>query len=92
MHDEQRVRAARHYAEEAGVVLAGLGLAPAYGKLLGGDDAPGADRLRITRDFYAFVEREMPRLVERFESEYAGGTAEHSGGTTVHPGKGDADG
>ncbi|SCL68460.1 MarR family protein [Micromonospora citrea] len=40
--------------------------------VVGGEDAPGAERLRVMRDFYAFVEREMPRLVERFEAEYAG--------------------
>ena len=28
--------------------------------LVGGEDAPRADRLRVTRDFYAFVERELP--------------------------------
>ncbi|MGW4498003.1 GbsR/MarR family transcriptional regulator [Micromonospora sp. NPDC004336] len=145
----------RHYAEDAAVVLGGLGLPPAYGKLLGwllicdppwqtsaqlaealglskgsvstgmrlletsglarrvpvpghrghayevrpdaiiriaadatkfrafrelmergltvvgGEDVPGADRLRVMRDFYAFVEREVPKLVERFEAEYA---------------------
>ncbi|MER6754113.1 MarR family transcriptional regulator [Micromonospora echinofusca] len=146
--------AQRHYAEEAAVVLSGLGLPPAYGKLLGwllvcdppwqtsaqlaeglglskgsvstgmrmletsglarrvpvpghrghayevrpdaiiriaadaakfrvfrqlmeqgltvvgGEDAPGSERLRVMRDFYAFVEREVPKLVERFEAEY----------------------
>lgn len=148
------VSAQRHYAEEAAVVLSGLGLPPAYGKLLGwllvcdppwqtsaqlaeglglskgsvstgmrmletsglarrvpvsghrghayevrpdaiiriaadatkfrvfrqlmeqgltvvgGEGAPGSERLRVMRDFYAFVEREMPKLVERFEAEY----------------------
>ena len=37
--------------------------------VLGGEEAPGAARLAYTRDFYAFMEREMPRLVERFRSE-----------------------
>jgi DNA-binding transcriptional ArsR family regulator len=44
----------------------------------GGEDSPRADRLRVTRDFYAFIERELPKLVARFESEY--------------PEKGEADG
>jgi DNA-binding MarR family transcriptional regulator len=146
------ITAERRYAEEAAVVLAGMGLPPAYGKLLawllicdpaaqsgtelsaalglskgsvsagtrmlessglvrrvampgrrgtfyemapdaimraagsekftlfrelmqrgldviGGEDAPGAERLRTTRDFYAFIEREMPLLIERFRRE-----------------------
>jgi DNA-binding transcriptional ArsR family regulator len=35
-------------------------------------DQPGgrAERLRQTRDFYAFVERELPELVRRFKTEY----------------------
>ena len=37
--------------------------------LLGGERAPGADRVRHTRDFYAFIEREFPKLVARFNSE-----------------------
>jgi DNA-binding Lrp family transcriptional regulator len=144
----------RRYAEEAGVVLAGMGLPPAYGKLLGwllicdpprqtsaelaealnlskgsvsagmrmleksglarrvpipgrrghayemspeaiiriaadptqfrrfrelmehglqvigGEEGPRARRLRITRDFYAFIERELPKLTERFIRDY----------------------
>jgi hypothetical protein len=39
---------------------------------VGGEDAPGSERLRVMRDFYAFVEREVPKLVERFEAEYTG--------------------
>jgi DNA-binding transcriptional regulator GbsR (MarR family) len=38
--------------------------------LLGGQDAPRARRLRRNRDFYAFIERELPLLVERFQAEY----------------------
>lgn len=38
-------------------------------KVVGGEDAPGAERLRTTRDFYAFMEREIPALVERFRRE-----------------------
>ena len=37
---------------------------------LGGPDSPRADRLRVTRDFYAFIEREVPKLVERFRAEF----------------------
>lgn len=39
-------------------------------KVVGGEDAPGAERLRTTRDFYAFMEREIPFLVERFRNEH----------------------
>ena len=38
-------------------------------KVVGGDDAPGAERLRLNRDFYAFLETEVPRLIERFKQE-----------------------
>jgi DNA-binding transcriptional regulator GbsR (MarR family) len=38
--------------------------------LIGHEDAPRARRLRHMRDFYAFMERELPRLVERFKAEY----------------------
>jgi DNA-binding transcriptional regulator GbsR (MarR family) len=39
-------------------------------ELLGGENAPGADRLAYSRDFYAFIEREIPKLVERFKREH----------------------
>lgn len=38
--------------------------------LIGDPDAPEAARLRITRDFYAFIERELPELVERFTRDH----------------------
>ncbi|SCL22829.1 MarR family protein [Micromonospora inyonensis] len=37
--------------------------------LVGDPDAPGAERLRVMRDFYAFIERELPALVTRFQAE-----------------------
>lgn len=37
--------------------------------LLGGEHAPGTERVRVMRDFYAFVERELPTLVARFQAE-----------------------
>jgi DNA-binding MarR family transcriptional regulator len=37
-------------------------------EIVGGADAPGAERLRVMRDFYAFIERELPTLVARFEA------------------------
>ena len=37
--------------------------------VLGGPDAPGGERLRTTRDFYAFLEVEVPKLIERFQTE-----------------------
>jgi len=38
-------------------------------EVVGGEDAPGAERLRLNRDFYAFIEVEVPKLVERFKRE-----------------------
>lgn len=35
-----------------------------------GDDPERGRRLRRGRDFYAFLNRELPKLVERFEAEY----------------------
>jgi DNA-binding MarR family transcriptional regulator len=40
--------------------------------VLGGEAAPGAERLRTTRDFYAFIETEMPKLIRRFQDEQKG--------------------
>jgi hypothetical protein len=45
----------------------------------GGEDAPGAERLRQTRDFYAFVERELPNVVARFKREYPAKEAKNDG-------------
>ncbi|AGZ40046.1 GbsR/MarR family transcriptional regulator [Actinoplanes friuliensis] len=41
-------------------------------EVIGGEQAPGADRLRTTRDFYAFIEAEMPKLIDRFRTEQRG--------------------
>jgi DNA-binding MarR family transcriptional regulator len=41
-------------------------------EVVGGEDAPGAERLRVTRDFYAFLEVEMPKLIQRFQDEQKG--------------------
>ncbi len=41
-------------------------------EVVGGEDAPGAERLRTTRDFYAFLEVEVPKLVDRFQAEQRG--------------------
>jgi hypothetical protein len=38
--------------------------------VVGDERAPRADRLRRTRDFYAFIIGELPGLVERFRSEH----------------------
>jgi len=37
--------------------------------VLGGENGPRAERLRRTRDFYAFLEREFPRLVQAFRDQ-----------------------
>jgi DNA-binding transcriptional regulator GbsR (MarR family) len=39
--------------------------------VLDDQDSPRAERLRETRDLYAFLERELPGLMERFRAEYA---------------------
>ena len=41
-------------------------------EVLGGEDAPGGERLRTTRDFYAYLEVELPRLIDRFQTEQRG--------------------
>ena len=38
--------------------------------VLGDEDSPRAERLRETRDLYAFLERELPGLMARFRAEY----------------------
>jgi hypothetical protein len=45
--------------------LMALGLAT-----IGDPDSPRADRLRETHDLYAFLEQELPPLMERFRTEY----------------------
>jgi DNA-binding MarR family transcriptional regulator len=37
--------------------------------LLGDDHGPRSRRVRTTRDFYAFIERELPKLIKQFKSE-----------------------
>jgi DNA-binding MarR family transcriptional regulator len=39
-------------------------------KVLGGEDVPGAERLRVTRDFYAYIEVELPKLIDRFKTDH----------------------
>jgi hypothetical protein len=38
-------------------------------RLIGEESTPRAERLRANRDFSAFMERELPRLIERFQDE-----------------------
>jgi DNA-binding transcriptional regulator GbsR (MarR family) len=38
-------------------------------ELIGDENSPRARRLALTRDFYAFISRELPRLVARFHQE-----------------------
>jgi predicted transcriptional regulator len=44
------------------------------GLALVSDDGGRAERLRVTRDFYAFIEREVPRLIQQFKQDYEGGS------------------
>jgi DNA-binding transcriptional regulator GbsR (MarR family) len=39
-------------------------------EVLGGEDVPGAERLRVSRDFYAFLEVELPKLIDRFKQDH----------------------
>jgi DNA-binding MarR family transcriptional regulator len=34
------------------------------------EGSPRARRLRVSRDFYAFIEREVPKLLDQFKREY----------------------
>jgi DNA-binding transcriptional regulator GbsR (MarR family) len=65
MTDDAFIRAARSEQFTRFRELMENGLA-----LIGDDTAPRAQRLRKTRDFYAFLEREIPALFDRFEAEY----------------------
>jgi len=42
-------------------------------EVVGGEHTERSRRLRQTRDFYAFMEREVPALVQRFMTEYGEG-------------------
>ncbi len=42
--------------------------------LLDNPEGERGARLRAARDFYAYVEREVPKLIERFRAEQQGGT------------------
>jgi DNA-binding MarR family transcriptional regulator len=46
--------------------------------VVGGERAPSADRLRTTRDFYAFMEREIPLAIERFRTEQESKRVNHT--------------
>jgi DNA-binding transcriptional regulator GbsR (MarR family) len=48
-------------------------------ELLDDEQSPRAQRLRVSRDFYAFVEREVPNLLTRFKNEYLGNMKEGDG-------------
>ena len=65
MTDDAFIRAARKDQFTRFRELMEEGLA-----LVGDEGAPRAQRLRKTRDLYAFLEREVPALFDRFEAEY----------------------
>jgi DNA-binding Lrp family transcriptional regulator len=56
-------RAGEQYATIRALMERGLAL-------LGDAGSPRAQRLRTSRDFYAFIEREVPKLLEQFKNEY----------------------
>jgi hypothetical protein len=39
-------------------------------EVVGGEEVPAGARLRMNRDFYAFLEREVPQLIKRFKADY----------------------
>jgi DNA-binding transcriptional regulator GbsR (MarR family) len=55
--------------------------------VLGDEDSARADRLRETRDLYAFLERELPGLMERFRAEYQAKRADRLAGHAAHGGE-----
>jgi DNA-binding transcriptional regulator GbsR (MarR family) len=68
MTDDAFIRAARSEQFSRFRELMEDGLA-----LIGDESSPRAQRLGKTRDFYAFLEREIPALFDRFEAEYGEG-------------------
>lgn len=55
--------------------------------VLGDADSPRAERLRETRDLYAFLERELPGLMERFRAEYQEKRADRLARRAAHSGE-----
>ena len=60
---EMGSRAGEQYAAVRELMERGLAL-------LDDESSPRARRLRVSRDFYAFVEREVPKLLDQFKHEY----------------------
>jgi DNA-binding transcriptional regulator GbsR (MarR family) len=58
--------AAASYASIRAVTENGLRMLAEQGF---GDDSDRARRLRVTRDFYLFIEREVPKLIDQFKRE-----------------------
>ncbi|HEU4421676.1 MAG TPA: MarR family transcriptional regulator [Pilimelia sp.] len=56
-------RAGEEYAAMRALMERGLAL-------LDDEHSPRARRLRTSRDFYAFIEREVPKLLEQFKNDY----------------------
>jgi DNA-binding MarR family transcriptional regulator len=61
------LQAAERFREWREIAERGLGL-------LDDPDGERGARLRAARDFYGYVEREVPKLIERFRAENQGGT------------------
>jgi len=51
-------------------------------RLLDDPEGERGARLRAARDFYGYVEREVPKIIDRFRAEYEGGNST-PGGTTA---------
>jgi len=68
MTDDAFIRAARSDSFQRFRELMDDGLA-----LVGDPGSPRAQRVRKARDLYAFLEREVPALFERFETEHGEG-------------------
>ena len=66
--------AGQQYGAVRGLMERGLAL-------LHEQDSPRAARLRASRDFYAFVEREVPKLLDQFKQEYLMKEGEGDGST-----------
>jgi DNA-binding MarR family transcriptional regulator len=71
---EMASRAGQQYAAVRELMERGLAL-------LDDQDSPRAARLRASRDFYAFIEREVPRLLEQYKRDYLAKEGEGNGST-----------
>jgi DNA-binding MarR family transcriptional regulator len=71
---EMAARAGQQYAAVRELMERGLAL-------LDDQESPRAARLRASRDFYAFIEREVPKLLNQYRQEFLAKEGEDDGST-----------